>query len=35
MSGITSKVAVAVILAFTAVTATGCSPVLSLINISM
>jgi hypothetical protein len=35
MSGITSKITVAVILGFTALTATGCTPVLSLITISM
>ncbi|CDO88844.1 hypothetical protein BN973_03214 [Mycobacterium triplex] len=35
MSGLTSKISVAVILGFTAVAATGCTPVLSLITISM
>jgi hypothetical protein len=35
MSGFTSKISVAVILGFTAVAATGCTPVLSLITISM
>jgi hypothetical protein len=35
MSGITSKITVAVILGFIALTATGCTPVLSLITISM
>ena len=34
MSGITSKVSVAVILALTAVAATGCSPVMSLIAVT-
>jgi hypothetical protein len=35
MSGITRKITVAVILGFTALTATGCTPVLSLITVAM
>lgn len=35
MSGITSKVSVAVILAVTAVSATGCTPVFALANFSI
>jgi hypothetical protein len=32
MSGLTSKVSVALILTFTAVTASGCTPVFSLLS---
>ena len=35
MSGIISKITVAAILGFTALTATGCTPVFSLITIDM
>jgi hypothetical protein len=35
MSGITSKITVAVILGLTALSATGCTPVFSLVTVSM
>lgn len=35
MSRITSKITVAIILGFTAAVATGCTPVLSLITVTM